>query len=122
MRILACLFLLPTLALAQPVPSIPCNAQGISGIYQVDGHTSDGTPLRGEVDICETDGRLQVIWHDKDSGEPGAGVRDGRVVQIAWSYTDVQTEPPSLYLLMPNGDLWRSWNPQGILERLILIP
>lgn len=111
------LFLAATLALAlAPAAGL---AQGLNGSYQVDARALDGSRHGGQVEITETDGRLDVLWHDGDATLPGAGLREGRVVTIAWGYDG---DEPSIYVLMPNGDLLRSWNAEGMFERLIFIP
>ena len=89
-------------------------AQGVSGLYRVEGRNPDGSVYSGTAQLVDLNGKITIAWQVAGQGYQGSGTRIGDVVQVNWG-----DQYPVVYVVMPNGQLHGTWANGTALERLV---
>lgn len=92
----------------------PLAAQGINGLYKVEGRNPDGSTYRGTAQLVELNGAVTIAWQVAGQGYQGTGARTGDVIRVNWG-----DQYPVVYVIMPGGQLHGTWANGRALERLV---
>ena len=89
-------------------------AQGINGLYNVEGRNPDGSTYRGTAQLVELNGAVTIAWQVAGQGYQGTGSRVGDVIRVNWG-----DQHPVVYVVMPSGQLHGTCANGMALERLV---
>jgi len=92
----------------------PLAAQGINGLYKVEGRNPDGSAYAGTAQVVEQSGFVTIAWQVAGQGYQGTGSRSGDVIRVNWG-----DQYPVVYVVMPGGQLHGTWANGRALERLV---
>ena len=69
-------------------------AEGIDGVYRVEGHSPGSTDTyRGQAQIKKTGDTYTVVWRIGESGHVGTGILTGNVLSIFFQPLDRRAAP-----------------------------
>ena len=89
-------------------------AQGVNGLYRVEGRNPDGSAYSGSAQLVEINNTVTIAWQVGGQAYQGTGTRSGDIVWINWG-----ADHPVVYVVMPSGQLHGTWANGKALERLV---
>ena len=89
-------------------------AQGVNGLYRVEGRNPDGSAYSGSAQLVEINDTVTIAWQVAGQGYQGTGTRNGDIVWVNWG-----ADHPVVYVVMPSGQLHGTWANGQALERLV---
>jgi hypothetical protein len=76
------------------VLTVSAAAEGIDGLYRVEGHSPGSSEIsKGQVQIKKTGDTYTVVWRIGESGHVGTGILRGNVLSIFFQPLDRRAAP-----------------------------
>jgi hypothetical protein len=76
------------------VLTVSASAEGIDGVYRVEGHSpGSGEIYKGQAQIKKTGDTYTVVWRIGESGHVGTGILRGNVLSIFFQPLDRRAAP-----------------------------